>query len=102
LSADERAKVQKLCKEKKAKQISAAKTDNTQTSTPKISAVAVIPLVKPSVSEIVVPKDVLLIDDKETTPIISNVSFKNPSSDPDLIRKAVAASRYEASCQPSG
>jgi hypothetical protein len=58
--------------------------------------VAVVPLVKPSILEIVIPKDDAA-DATETTPIISNILSTSSRSDPDWIMKAVAASQYEAS-----
>jgi hypothetical protein len=89
LSVEERARVMKLRKEKKAQRLSATTTQ----PTPAISSVSTLP--KPVAPTIVVP-DIAPDVSKETTPTVSNVSSASSRPDPDWIMKAVAASRHEA------
>jgi hypothetical protein len=93
LSVEERARVMKLRKEKKAQHVSATTTQ----STPKISSVTTLPpaSIKLVAPMIVVPEDVPEVA-KETMPITSNVSFTLSRPDPDWIMKAVAASHHKA------
>jgi hypothetical protein len=94
VSVEERARVMKLRKEKKAQRIAAT---TTQSSTPEISLVSTLPPVWPkAVAPTIVVPEVVPNVDKGTTPIISNVSFVPSCPDPDWIMKAVAANRHEA------